>query len=72
VLAILIPTAWLAVLFFALAMCHLAARSDESHDVALAEEIATSDRAARENLVAGGPPERLRSDPQRRVYRRAG
>jgi hypothetical protein len=62
----------LAVVFFALAMCHLGARSDESQDVALAEAIATSDRAARKNLAAGGPPEWLTSDPQRRAYRRTG
>jgi hypothetical protein len=71
-LAILIPSAWLAIVFFALAMCHLAARSDESHDVAMAEQFATSNPEERETMAAGGPPEQLTLDPQRRVYRRMG
>lgn len=43
VLFILILTAWLVVVFFALAMFRLAALSDESGAVALAEWLATSD-----------------------------
>lgn len=41
-LLILIAAAWLAVAFFALIMCRLAALSDDSRAVAVAEWIAAS------------------------------
>jgi hypothetical protein len=52
VLVILISTAWLAVALFTLTMLHVAALSDDSHAVALAEWIATShlDEPARRQL----------------------
>jgi hypothetical protein len=49
---ILIPTAWLAIVFFALAMCRLAALSDDSRAVAFAEWIAVSYRGEREDVPA--------------------
>ncbi|MGA2319443.1 MAG: hypothetical protein ABSG95_01700 [Solirubrobacteraceae bacterium] len=51
-LLILIPTAWLAIVFFALAMCRLAALSDDSRAVAFAEWIAVSYRGEREDVPA--------------------
>jgi hypothetical protein len=69
---VLIPTAWLAVVFFALTMCHLAARSDDSHAVALVERIATSSPAEQEAVSAAVAAKRLRLDPRRRAYRDTG
>jgi hypothetical protein len=52
VLFILIPAAWLAVAVFALTMCRLAARSDDSRANGLAEWIATSYLAEHEDVPA--------------------
>ena len=76
-LFVLIPTAWLAVVFFALILCRVAALSDASHAVTLAEwidttEIDTSSLTEHRAVVADGDPERLPIDPQRGVYRAAG
>jgi hypothetical protein len=64
VLLILIPTAWLAVLFFALAMCRLAALSDDTYDALLAERFA--------DAPVDSPGERLALDPRRGGYRATG
>jgi hypothetical protein len=61
----------LTVVFFALAMCRLAARSDDSDTLALAERIATSYRAEQKTMPAEPPVEQLPPDPQR-VYRATG
>jgi hypothetical protein len=55
---ILISSAWAAVLLFALTMCRLAARSDDSHSLALAERSATRYFAEHEDQPAGAPAER--------------
>jgi hypothetical protein len=59
VLVILISTAWLAVALFALTMFRLAALSDDSRAVALAEWIATSDLAEHRDQPADSSAERL-------------
>lgn len=61
-LLIIIPTAWLAVVLFALTMCRLAARSDDSRAVALAERVATSYPSERRSVPEEAPPERLQHD----------
>ena len=66
VLVILISTAWLAVALFALTMFRLAALSDDSHAVALAEWIATRHLAEPRDQPADGSAERLsRADRDR-------
>jgi hypothetical protein len=72
VLFVLIPTAWLAFVFFGLTMCRLAALSDDSYPVALAEWIATSCLAEHEAVPADGPAEQLPLDAQRGAYRATG
>jgi hypothetical protein len=72
VVFLLIPAAWLALVFFALMMCHLAARSDRSYDVALADGIARSyfvDRWAVPIQIRAG---RLPLDPRISVHRGRG
>jgi hypothetical protein len=59
VLLILIPTVWLAVVLFALTMCRLGARSDDSRAVALAERIATGYPSERRGVPEETPIERL-------------
>jgi hypothetical protein len=59
VLIILISTAWLAVALFALTMFRLAALSDDSHAVALAEWIARRHPAEHRDQPADGSAERL-------------
>lgn len=71
-LFILVPIAWLAVVIFALTMCRLAARSDDSHAVALAERIAASYLVEHKGAPAEGSAEQLPLDPQRGVYRATG
>ena len=71
-LFLLIPTAWLAVVFFALTMCRLAALSDDSHAVALAEWIATSYPIDQKAVPADSTAEQLPFDPQRGDYRATG
>jgi hypothetical protein len=75
---VLIPTAWLAVVLFALILCRLAALSDAFHDVALAEWIATTERidvsslAEHRGVLADGHGEQLPLDRQRGVDRATG
>jgi hypothetical protein len=64
VLLILIPTAWLAALFFALAMCRLAAVSDDTYDALLAERFA--------DAPVDSHGERVAIDRRRGVYRATG
>jgi hypothetical protein len=71
VLFVLIPAAWLAVLFFALTLCRLAALSDASCAAALAERIATGDPAEQEAVPADAASE-LPYDPQPGVHRATG
>jgi hypothetical protein len=71
-LLLLIPTAWLAIVFFALAMFRLAAQSDDSQAVALAERIAMSYRAERKAGPAERPADELPLEAKRRLYRAAG
>jgi hypothetical protein len=52
VLLIIIPVAWLAVLAFAVAMCRLAALSDSSRAIALAERFAVRNIGDRRNVPA--------------------
>lgn len=67
-LFILIATAWLAVVFFALTICRLGALSD----LALAEWIATSYVAKHKDVLAEGPAEQFPLDPPRGGYRATG
>jgi hypothetical protein len=69
VLLLLIPTVWLAVVFFALAMFRLAAQSDDSQAVALAERIATIYRAERK---AAETAEQLPVEAKQRLHRATG
>jgi hypothetical protein len=65
VLLILIPAAWLAAVFFALTMFRLAARSDDSDAVALAELIAVGQLAEHRPMPADAPSPQVPSDPGR-------
>jgi hypothetical protein len=69
VLFILIPTAWLAVLLFALTMCRVATISDDSDAVALAELIAMRCRDEDRAVPADTPAEQLPTDPSSTAYR---
>jgi hypothetical protein len=71
-LLVLIPTAWLAVVFFAVAMFRLAAQSDDSQAVALAERIATTYRAERRAGPAESPADQLPVEAKSRLHRAAG
>ena len=71
-LFILFPTAWLAVVVLALIMFRVAAFSDDSHAVALAEWITTSYLAEHKAVPADSPAEQLPPDPHRAVYRATG
>ena len=53
-------------------MCRLAARSDDSEAVALAERIAMIHLAEHQDAPAGRAAEHLRHDPRRRFYRATG
>lgn len=72
-LFILIPTAWMAVAFLALAICRLAALSDDSGAVALAEWMATSYFAEHKDVPAESPSEQLAGADRRLqpLWRRA-
>ena len=69
---VLIPAAWLAVVFLALTMFRLAALSDDLDDIALAERIAAGRLADRKAAAARVLPTQLGLDRERRVYRRTG
>ncbi len=49
VIVILVPAAWLAALLFGLTMCRLAALSDDSQAIAVAEWIATNHLPGRQD-----------------------
>jgi hypothetical protein len=66
VLFIVVLSAWLAMVFFGLTVCHLAAVGDHSHAVAVADWIATSDLAY-QTAAPDRPAELLSFDPQRAV-----
>jgi hypothetical protein len=68
VLFVLIPAAWLAVLFFAWAMCRSAALSDRSRAVAWEEAVGAGTAAATADL----PDEQLPPDARRGDFRAAG
>jgi hypothetical protein len=53
-------------------MCRLAARSDDSEAVALAERIAMIHLAEREGAPADRTGAHLQHDPKRRFYRATG
>jgi hypothetical protein len=53
-------------------MCRLAARSDDSEAVALAERIAMIHLAEHQDAPAGRAAERLQHQPRRRFYRATG
>jgi hypothetical protein len=72
VLFIVIPTAWLVVVLVALTIFRVAALSDDSHDVAWAEWIATSHLAEHEAMPAERPAEQLPLDTERGAYRATG
>jgi hypothetical protein len=68
VLFVLIPAAWLAVLFFAWAMCRLAALSDRSRAVAWDQAAGPGTAAASADLA----DEQLPPDAQRGGFRAVG
>jgi hypothetical protein len=68
---LILITAWLAVVFFGVIMCRLAARSDDSQDVEVAEWIATRRLAERE-APATDTAEQLPFDAQPERYRATG
>jgi hypothetical protein len=72
VLFLLIPAAWLAVLFFAWAMCRLAALSDGTRTSELDERLASSDAPEQRSAPADGRDEQLPHEVQRGGYRAAG
>jgi hypothetical protein len=71
VLFLLIPAAWLAVLFFVWTMCRLAALSDAARTGALSKLLAMSDAPECESASNIGD-EQLAHDYQRGGYRAAG
>jgi hypothetical protein len=64
--------AWSAVVFFGLIMCRLAARSDDAHAVEVAEWVASSRVAEREDPAADSPAEQPPFDARRGPYRATG
>jgi hypothetical protein len=72
VLFVVIPTAWLAVLFFALAMCRLAAYSDDSQTLAVAERLRAGDLGRRDGASADAAADHLSPGSRRGVYRATG
>jgi hypothetical protein len=72
VLFLLIPAAWLAVLFFAWAICRLAALSDDTRTGTLHHRLAASDPAEHESASADGRDEQLPHEVKTGGYRAAG
>jgi hypothetical protein len=70
VLFIVIPTAWLAVLFFAASMCRVATLSDDRHAAEVAEWTAMSYLADRGEASAKRPAEQLPFERRRAAHRR--
>ncbi len=72
VLYLIIPAVWLAVAYFGLMMCRLAARSDRSQALALAEWVTTSYFAGSGELPGGSCHEQSSSRLLRPPRRAAG
>ena len=72
VLLVLISAVCLAVVYFGLAMCQLAARTDELDDSAMAEWTTSKELIELEAEAAEDRVERLPYDPQRPARRAAG
>jgi hypothetical protein len=72
VLLIIVPAAWLAALFLGLTMCRLAALSDYSQAVALAEWMASNRTAERPFASLDQTSEPLPADPRRGAYGATG
>lgn len=68
----MISAGWLIIAFVGLAMCRLAALSDDSHVEALAEWIATNCIVEDRALPADSATRRLTTDAQFRAYRATG
>lgn len=69
---IIVPAAWLAALFLGLTMCRLAALSDESQAVALAEWMASDRTQERAAVLLDWTSETPPGDPRRGAYRATG
>jgi hypothetical protein len=69
---LILITAWLAVVFFGLMMCRLAARSDDSQSVELAEWIAARRIAGRDAPSTDAATEQPRFEAQPESYRATG
>jgi hypothetical protein len=69
---IIVPAAWLAALFLGLTMCRLAALSDYSQAVALAEWMASNRTQERASGLLDRTSEPLPADPGRGAYRATG
>jgi hypothetical protein len=69
---LILISAWLAVVFFGLIMCRLAARSDHAHAVEMADWIATNHLAGHETPPADSAAEQVLSDAQRWPYQATG
>jgi len=72
VLFFLIPVAWLAVLLFGVTMCRLAAHSDRSQAMALAEWVRTSYFARPGELPGRTPAEQVRFERLHGPHRATG
>ncbi len=72
VLFILIPTAWLAAVAFALIMCRVAAFSDDSHAVEVAAWLAANYHREHPSAQADSLLEQLPFDLPRAAYRGRG
>lgn len=69
---IIVPAAWLAAVFLALTMCRLAALSDYSQAVALAEWMTINRVKERASVSLDQTSEPLPADPRRGAYRATG
>ena len=72
VLFVLIPTVSVAIAWFGLSMCRLAALSDDNHAVALAEWIATSYLAEHKAVPADHPCEQIPFDHRGETFGATG
>lgn len=70
VIFIIVPATWLAALLFGLTMCRLAALSDDSQAMAVAEWIATNRLPGPQSDPVITPPSQLPYSP--RDYRATG
>jgi hypothetical protein len=69
---LILITAWLAIVFFGLMMCRLAARSDDSHSLELAEWIAARRIAGRDGPSTDAATEQPLFEAQPERYRATG